>query len=503
MSTGLGSRAARGAAVTVAAQAARILIQFLGVIVLSRLLDATDYGLVAMALTIVSFGEIFRDFGLSSAAIQAPTLSRSERDNLFWLNAGIGLVLAVLAFLGAPLFADLYRHPEVESITRALALVFLVNGLTTQYRASLVRNLRFKAIAAIEVSSAALGLGAAIGAGVLGMGYWALVIQQLTAASALLLGMVAVGRWLPRLYTRGIPMRRFMRFGVYLLGSQIVGYAANNVDTWILGIRFGASTLGYYNRAYQLLMTPMAQVRTPSTTVALPVLSKLSDDQPRFERYIRQGQLALTLPVGVAMGMIAGSASAIIPVVLTSAWMPSVPYLRLFAVAVVFETLAYVGYWIYLARNLTHILFRYSFVSALLKTACLVIGSHWGPLGLAIGYAVSPMLEWPISFWWLGRHTRIPQRALYGNAFRVVAQAVLVGGASFAATTASASLAPAANLALGLLAGLAAYALLIALIPAFRHDLAQVRAIITLMRRRSVQEHTSDQRPDTAEEGRT
>ena len=81
-STGLGGRAARGAAVTLVAQAAKMITQFLGVVILARLLNSDDYGLFALAVSIVTFGELFRDFVRSSAAIQSPTLTRTERDNL-------------------------------------------------------------------------------------------------------------------------------------------------------------------------------------------------------------------------------------------------------------------------------------------------------------------------------------------------------------------------------------------------------------------------------------
>lgn len=501
MSVGLGGRAARGAAVTLAAQAVRMVIQLLGVIILSRLLDAFAYGLIAMALAIVAFGEIFRDFGLSSAAIQSSKLTRVERSNLFWLNGGIGLILAVIVFLCAPLVARIYGYPEVEGIIRALATVFLLNGLTTQYRASLVRELRFTAVATAEISSAGTGLILAVACALGGLGYWALVIQQLASAAVLLLCMVAMSRWFPSLYDRRVSVRRFMRFGVNLLGSQIVNYAANNVDTWTIGIRFGASTLGFYNRAFQLLMTPMGQIRTPSTTVALPVLSQLRDDQPRFERFVRQGQLALALPVGLAMGIVVGCASVLIPVMLTDEWNASIPYLRLFAVAALFQTLAFVGYWIYLARGLTDALFRFSVVSALLKVACILAGSYWGPLGLAIGYAVSPMLQWPISLWWLSRKTPIPQRALYGNAFRVVAQATFVGCATYIATTLSANLSAIVSLILGGVAGIVAYGILVAVVPAFRDDLRQVLSMASMVRRRSNGSPTENESPDSSKEG--
>ena len=81
-------------------QLARIAIQLVSVIVLARLLTPPDYGTFALALAVVAFGEAFRDFGLSSAAIQAKTLSRDQQTNLFWVNFAIGTLLAASASSG-------------------------------------------------------------------------------------------------------------------------------------------------------------------------------------------------------------------------------------------------------------------------------------------------------------------------------------------------------------------------------------------------------------------
>ena len=99
----LGARAARGAAVTLGAQGGKVLVQVASVVVLARLLSPHDYGLIAMVVAIIGIGELVRDFGLSSAAIQAPTLSTKQRDNLFWINTGIGVGLAIVVYLGAGL----------------------------------------------------------------------------------------------------------------------------------------------------------------------------------------------------------------------------------------------------------------------------------------------------------------------------------------------------------------------------------------------------------------
>ncbi len=151
--TDLGRVAARGAGVTLAGQGARILLQLASVTVLARLLSPGDYGLLAVGLVVVGVGEVFRDLGLTTAAIRAPDLTRGQRDGLFWLNVAAGALLAVLALAAAAPVAALFRQPELADVVRSLSAVFLLNGLTAQYRAGLVRDLRFGAVAGVDLGA--------------------------------------------------------------------------------------------------------------------------------------------------------------------------------------------------------------------------------------------------------------------------------------------------------------------------------------------------------------
>ncbi|MCV2395814.1 oligosaccharide flippase family protein [Actinotalea sp. M2MS4P-6] len=204
----LSHTAARGAMITLTGQGARMALQILSVAVLARLLAPEDYGLLAMVTVIVGVGEIFRDFGLSSAAIQAPDLSKAQRSNLFWINAGIGVLLAGIVIASSGLIATLYGRDELATLAKVLSVTFVFNGLATQYRADLVRGLRFAWTAAAELAAPAVALVTAVLAALAGWGYWALVAQNVAQSLTLLIGYVIGGRWLP-----GLP-RRVSRCGV-------------------------------------------------------------------------------------------------------------------------------------------------------------------------------------------------------------------------------------------------------------------------------------------------
>lgn len=473
----IGASAARGAAVTFAGQLARMVLQIASVIVLARFLAPEEYGLVTMVLVIVGVGEIFRDFGLSTAAVRAPTLSEQQRVNLFWINTGIGLVLGGAFLAAAPLLEAAYGEPGLVPLAQALAGIFVLNGLATQLRADLNRRMKFATLAGIDVGAQGAGFAVAVVLAVLGAGPWALVAQHLVQATVVLGALAVAARWRPGLPRRGEPMRPLLAFGWNLVASQLLGYLGNNIDNLVIGGRLGPGALGLYNRAYTLVMTPIGQVRAPSTTVALPVLSRLLDQPERFARFVRRGQLALAYPVMVVVAIVVGTAGPATRLLLGPDWTGIAPLVQLLAAAALFQTLAYVGYWVYLACGLSAELMRYTLVTTVLKIVLVVVGSRWGVVGVAAGYAVAPALAWPLSIWWLSRLAPIPAGDLVRGALRVLAVGCLVAstaavlsrwGSDVVATT------------VGALGGLLVLVVVQAVVPPIRRDVRDGLEIVQM-----------------------
>lgn len=481
-SGGLGSTAARGALTMLTGQGMRILLQFAGVVILARLLSPHDYGLLAIVVVIIGVGEIFRDFGLSSAAVRAPELTSEQGTNLFWINTGIGVVLGGALFAAAAPLAAVYGQVEVRPIAQAMAIIFVLNGLATQFRAHLMRGLRFRWLAIVDVLAAALALGVAIGGALLGWEYWALVAQQITQALVILMGAVLGARWRPGKPRRDVSVRSFLRFGGNLVLSQVVNYGTNNVDTALVGYAYGAAPLGLYNRAYQLVVTPLSQIQSPVTSVAIPILSTIQDDQKRFSAYLVRGQFALGYPISLALGVVVVAAEPITELMLGEKWLAAVPLLQLFAVAGVARNLAFVGYWVYVVRGLSGSLFRYSLVTGGIRVLCVVAGLHWGVVGVAAGLALAPWIAWPISLLWLSRVTTVPTRALYSGALRIISVATLSAGTAFLTITALPELT--AIISIIVIAIVAAcVAGLLCAIPVFRRDARALWDVVALVRK--------------------
>ncbi|WP_031340909.1 lipopolysaccharide biosynthesis protein [Xanthomonas maliensis] len=475
----LGSRAAGGAAVTMIGQSAKMVVQFGGIVLLARLLTPYDYGLMAMVTAIVGAAEILRDFGLSAAAVQAKHVSREQRDNLFWINSGIGLLLSIVVFASAHLIANFYKEPALVTISQALALTFLLNGMTTQYRAHLSRALRFGQVALSDVGAQVLGLVAAVAAALAGWGYWALVVQQVVQALVNLAIAVGCARWLPRGYRRDAPMAAFMSFGWNLMAAQLLGYASRNVGQVIIGWRTGPDALGLYNRAFQLLMMPLNQINAPATSVALPVLSQLQDDRERFSAFLLRGQTVMVHLIVALFSFACALAFPLIVLVLGKQWRAAVPLFQVLTLGGIFQTAAYATYWVFLAKGLMREQLVYSLVGRVLLIACIFAGSQWGAMGVSVGYTIGLFLIWPLSLIWIGRITDVPVMPLFHNAMRAIVAYGLAGAAAYAASVRIGG--PLwEQLGVGA-AAMALSCLLLLVWPAFRRDVVSIISIRKLL----------------------
>lgn len=478
----LGRIAARGAVFTMGGQGVKIMLQFCGIVILARLLSPNDYGLMAMVVVLTGIGEVLRDFGLSSAAIQARSLTAEQRSNLFWINSAIGVALALVLFFIAPALAAFYDEPRLTLIARVLAITFLLNGIATQYRAQLNRGLHFGALAVVDILGMASGLAVGLFMALENYNYWALVGQQLALSAATLVTLLLAARWLPGLPRRSAPMGDLLRYGSNLMGTQLIGYATRNLDSLIIGYRFGAESLGLYSKSYQLSMLPLNQINAPATTIALPVLSRLQQQPERYDQFLLHGQTLMLHLIVSVLAFAAALAEPLILLVLGPQWQAAVPVFRILAVAGIFQAASYASYWVFLSKGLTPLHLRFTLVSRPVLIGCILLGALWGVPGVAITVASGMGVLWLWGLFFL-RHSGAPVGAMLRNGLIIISSYALSAGLAWYSADRWGS-----SLPMQLLIGSASMAMAVMLLgllwPPFRSSLLQVLGSRTLLRAR-------------------
>ena len=414
----LATSAVRGAAATYGAQAVKVVTQVASVIVLARLLTPDEYGVVTMVLAIVGIATVFGDMGLSMAAMQSQNLSQQQRSNLLWINAALGCLLGGAIALSAPLVAAFYGKPELRQVAESLAVVFLLYALIPQFRAEMASRFSFKWLAVSDASAQGLAFLVAVVLAASGLGYWALVWNQIVAAVITLTLIVLGARWMPSRPRRTPGMKPLLRYGVDTLGVQLLTYVSGNLDNILIGKAFGSGTLGLYSRASQLFRLPLQQIATPLTPVAIPVLSRLQAEPDRFQEYARRAQLVLSYGLGAVLFVLIASAHPFVSVALGKQWVGAVPILQILALGGAFQVFGYVYYWIFLALGETRLQLKWSLIGRIVMMLMMLASLPFGVLGIAAAATLGQVLLWVLNTFWALPRTAVRPLPLVAAALR-------------------------------------------------------------------------------------
>src|SRR5882672_6557703 len=149
----LKQRTLRGGAAKILAQGSSLLIRTGSLMIMARLLDPKDFGLVGMVTAVIGVFNVFRDFGLSAAAVQRANVTEEQSSTLFWINLLVGATLGLLALAMAPFVVAFYHEQRLFGVTAVLATAFLFNAAGVQHTALLERQMRFTTLSAIDIIS--------------------------------------------------------------------------------------------------------------------------------------------------------------------------------------------------------------------------------------------------------------------------------------------------------------------------------------------------------------
>jgi O-antigen/teichoic acid export membrane protein len=422
----------RGGLARLCAQAANFILRLGSLMILARLLTPKDFGLVGMVTAFTGVLTLFRDFGLSSAAIQRTSVSEEQLSTLFWINVFVGAVLALVSVVFAPLVAGFYHEPRLQGITAVLALGFLFNAAGVQHSALLQRQMRFTALAVINTAGLLVGTAIAIGAARAGYGYWSLVMMTVIAPLISTIGFWLATAWLPGMPRRRSGIRSMMSFGGTITLNSLVSYAASNSEKVLLGRFWGVDALGLYGRAYQLINIPTDNLNSAAGEVAFSALSRLKDDPPRLKSYFLKGYsliLAMTIPITIACALFAND---IILVLLGQKWMAAVPIFRLLAPTILAFAIINPLFWLLCSLGLVGRSLKMGLVIAPLMIASYVIALPFGPQGVAVAYSAIMTLLVPLVVIWSVHGTAIPPKDIFLSVLRPLGSVAIAGAFALA-----------------------------------------------------------------------
>ena len=304
-------------------------IAFLVSLLLARLLDTSDYGVLSMLLVFIAVAQVFVQSGLNTALIQRKDVDETDLSSVFYVSLGVAAAFYALLFALAPWLASFFNMPALKPTLRVMALILLPGSLVSVQTAVVARQMAFRKLMIASLCATVISGTVGVVMALSGAGYWALVAQQMTNQCALAILLLALIKWRPRRVFSFARVKSHLRFGWKLLVSGLLDTGFTNLRSAVIGKKFSDEALAFYTRGKQVPELAMNAINGSISSVILPVLSEQQDETARMKMTMRRSIMLSSFLVVPMMAGLAAVAEPMISLLLTDKWLPCVPFLQL------------------------------------------------------------------------------------------------------------------------------------------------------------------------------
>lgn len=299
-------------------------ISFVVGIVLARLLDPSEYGLIGMAFIFITLSQTIVDSGLSNSLIRKTAATDEDFQTVFSVNLGLSLLMYGVLYASAGLIANFFAEPRLIAIVRVLSIVVIINAFAQIQRTILTKRIDFKSQTKVALLAAIISGAVGIAMAYQGYGVWALIAQQIVQTTVRTIAFWTYTKWIPRLTFSNECFHEHFSFGSKLLVSGIIATIFREATNAVIGRCYSAVSLGYYTKSINLTRMFSTNMTEVVNRVTYPVLSEIQNDKTRllsaYQRMIRTAML----PTFFCMLMLAAVAKPLVLTLIGEKWLPAV-----------------------------------------------------------------------------------------------------------------------------------------------------------------------------------
>jgi len=308
-------------------------VGFLVSIVLARLLEPSDFGLLAMLYVIIAISSGFMDTGLGRGLIQKQNITEEHYNSVFTFNILLGSVLAILFFVASDWIALFYNNPSIKNITKVLSLSFLLSSFGNVFRMKLQKELNLSMLTKSSLLGAIIGGILGIIAAFKGLGVWSLVIQNITTSLSSVLYLFYHAKWKPKLQLKILYLKDLWGFSLRVFFTDMIDLSFGQLDSLLIGKYFSSQKLGYYYRAKSFENLIFSYVGVTLGSVLFPAISKIQDDKERLNKIVIKLFHILTCASFFIIGILYLSSEDLFIILFSEKWINSVEYFKILLLA--------------------------------------------------------------------------------------------------------------------------------------------------------------------------
>jgi len=356
----------------------RYLISFALSIILARLLEPWEFGLIGMVAILSAIAQIFIDSGLSQAVIRQKEIGDKDYDTVFYFNIVVSILFYILLFFTAPLVAAFYDEPILIPITRLITLVFLINSFGTIQNSILVREIKFKQQALCNFTGLGVSVIIASIMAFQGFGVYSIVAQAISQSLVTNTMFWITSDWRPKNSFSKKAFLKLWSFGSNILATNIIVRIVDNIDKVLIAKVFSATQLGYYVKARSSTDANQIVFTETLNATSFAVMVKGNKDKDELKRiHLLFYKLGTYGFFPIVFGFIA-IAEAFIVVLFSDKWLPSVPIAQIYALTGIPYFLGALFMQTLMVEGKGRLYFRLTSGKKILTLLTLPVGIFWG-----------------------------------------------------------------------------------------------------------------------------
>ena len=406
-------------------------ISFVFSIFLARILDISDYGIVAMIVVFMAVAQAFVDSGFSSALIRKPDLNEEDKSTAFYFNIIVGLACYGILFIVSPLIADFYDEPLLSPIIRVTGLSIVFNSLCVVQRALFTIAVDFKTQAIISLActviSGVVGLVMAYN----GYGVWALVAQSTVSTFLNFVLLWLCSRWRPVTGFSKASFHYLFNFGSKLLASGLLDTLYNNAYPIVIGKFYNSAQLGLFSRAQGYASLPSSNITGILQRVTFPVLSLMQDDDERLALNYRRLLRVSAFVVFPLMVMLAAVAAPLIRVMITSKWDGCVGFLQILSIAMMWYPIHAINLNLLQVKGRSDLFLRLEIYKKMFGVLILICTIPLGVTAMCWGLVVGSVFSLVMNTYYTGKLIKVGFFIQMKDLLPTLVNSVIMGGIAY------------------------------------------------------------------------
>lgn len=368
-------------------------IQFIVQLVLARLLFPEDYGVIAIVAIFITIARVFVHSGFNTALIQKKNVDEKDYSSVFFLSIFISGIIYIILFLTSPFIAQFFREPLLKPVLRVISVILFLGAFKSVQVALIARKLLFKKLFFSSLGAIIISGVIAIITAYLDYGVWALVIQQTLNNLFIVIILLIVLKWRPKLYFSIKRIKILFSYSWKLLLSSLIDHIYMNIRSIIVGRIYSSSTLGFYNNGKLFPNLIVKNINGSIQSVMFPVLSNQQDKIKNVKNIVRRSIVTSSFIIFPIMIGLAAISESFIKIVLTDKWLPAVPFLQIFCFTYLLWPIHTANLQAIKAIGRSDIFLKLEIIKKASGILILIISVFYGLYAIVIGGVISGIIS--------------------------------------------------------------------------------------------------------------